>query len=110
MDWGLCDCVDQVGNVRKVPVFVIVLGYSRGTYIEFTERCDIHSFLRCLIYAIEYFGGIPKVMLTDQMKTVVLGMGDDRPLWHSLFADFAAAIGLVPKYSDLILMCCHMPN
>jgi hypothetical protein len=37
-------------------------------------------------------------MLTDQMKTVVLGMGDDRkPRWHSLFADFAAAIGLVPK-------------
>lgn len=98
VDWGLCDYVDQDGNVRKVPVFVMVLGYSRATYIEFTKRCDIHSFLRCLIHAFEYFGGIPKVMLTDQMKTVVLGMGDDRkPRWHSLFADFAAAIGLVPK-------------
>jgi transposase len=98
VDWGLCDYVDLDGTVRKVPVFVMVLGYSRATYIEFTKRCDIHSFLRCLIHAFEYFGGIPKVMLTDQMKTVVLGMGDDRkPRWHSLFADFAAAIGLVPK-------------
>ena len=98
VDWGLCDYIDQDGNVRKVPVFVMVLGYSRATYIEFSKRCDIHSFLRCLIHAFEYFGGIPKVMLTDQMKTVVLGMGDDRkPRWHSLFADFAAAIGLVPK-------------
>ncbi|MDA5111117.1 IS21 family transposase [Brevibacillus thermoruber] len=98
VDWGLCVYVDKDGNVRKVPVFVMVLGYSRATYIEFTKRCDIHSFLRCLIHAFEYFGGIPKVMLTDQMKTVVLGMGDDRkPRWHSLFADFAAAIGLVPK-------------
>jgi transposase len=98
VDWGLCEYVDQDGNVRKVPVFVMVLGYSRATYIEFTKRCDIYSFLRCLIHAFEYFGGIPKVMLTDQMKTVVLGMGDDRkPRWHSLFADFAAAIGLVPK-------------
>lgn len=98
VDWGLCVYVDKDGNVRKVPVFVMVLGYSRATYIEFTKRCDIRSFLRCLIHAFEYFGGIPKVMLTDQMKTVVLGMGDDRkPRWHSLFADFAAAIGLVPK-------------
>lgn len=98
VDWGLCDYVDLDGTVRKVPVFVMVLGYSRSTYIEFTKRCDIHSFLRCLIHAFEYFGGIPKVMLTDQMKTVVLGMGDDRkPRWHPLFADFAAAIGLVPK-------------
>lgn len=98
VDWGLCEYADQDGNVRKVPVFVMVLGYSRATYIEFTKRCDIHSFLRCLIHAFEYFGGIPKVMLTDQMKTVVLGMGDDRkPRWHSLFADFAAVIGLVPK-------------
>jgi len=38
------------------------------------------------------------VMLTDRMKTVVLGIGDDRkPRWHPLFADFAATLGMVPK-------------
>jgi hypothetical protein len=37
-------------------------------------------------------------MLTDQMKTVILGMGDDRkPGWHPLFEDFAATVGMVPK-------------
>lgn len=98
VDWGICETVDPEGQIHKVPVFVMVLGYSRSMYIEFTKRCDIHSFLRCLIHAFEYFGGIPKILLTDQMKTVVLGMGDDRkPRWHPLFADFAAAIGLVPK-------------
>lgn len=98
VDWGMCEYVDPEGQVHKVPVFVMVLGYSRAMYIEFTKRCDIHSFLRCLIHAFEYFGGIPKIMLTDQMKTVVLGMGEDRkPRWHPLFADFAAAMGLVPK-------------
>lgn len=98
VDWGLCEYVDVTGQVHKIPVFVMVLGYSRAMYVEFTKRCDIHSFLRCLVHAFEYFGGIPKVMLTDQMKTIVLGMGEDRrPRWHPLFADFAAAIGLVPK-------------
>jgi transposase len=98
VDWGLCDYEDEHGRKRKVPVFVMVLAYSRATYIEFTNRCDIHSFLRCMIHAFEYFGGIPQVMLTDRMKTVILGVGDDqKPRWHSLYEDFAAGIGLVTK-------------
>jgi transposase len=98
VDWGLCEYVDPEGTIRRAPVFVLVLGYSRTTYIEFAKRCDIHSFLRCLIHAFEYVGGIPKIMLTDQMKTVVLGKeSDGSPRWHRLFADFATAIGLVPK-------------
>ncbi|WP_338463378.1 IS21 family transposase [Brevibacillus borstelensis] len=98
VDWKICEYIDLNGEVRKIPVFTMVLGYSRAMYIEFTKRCDIHSFLRCLMNGLEYFGGVPKTMLTDQMKTVILGMGDDRkPRWHPLFEDFAAAIGLIPK-------------
>src|SRR5690606_32167157 len=98
VDWKICQYVDLDGEVRKIPVFAMVLGYSRAMYIEFVERCDIHSSLRCLIHALEYFGGVPKTMLTDQMKTVILGMGDDRkPRWHPLFEDFAATVGMVPK-------------
>jgi transposase len=98
VDWKICQYVDLDGEVRKIPVFAMVLGYSRAMYIEFVQRCDIHSFLRCLIHALEYFGGVPKTMLTDQMKTVILGMGDDRkPRWHPLFEDFAATVGMVPK-------------
>jgi len=98
VDWKICEYIDLNGEVRKIPVFAMVLGYSRAMYIEFTKRCDIHSFLRCLMNALEYFGGVPKTMLTDQMKTVMLGIGDDRkPRWHPLFEDFAATIGMVPK-------------
>lgn len=98
VDWKICEYIDLNGEVRKIPVFAMVLGYSRAMYIEFTKRCDIYSFLRCLMNALEYFGGVPKTMLTDQMKTVILGIGDDRkPRWHPLFEDFAATIGMVPK-------------
>lgn len=98
VDWKICEYIDLNGEVRKIPVFAMVLGYSRAMYIEFTKRCDLHSFLRCLMNALEYFGGVPKTMLTDQMKTVILGMGDDRkPRWHPLFEDFAVTIGMIPK-------------
>lgn len=98
VDWKICEYVDLDGVVRKIPVFAMVLGYSRDMYIEFVKRCDIHSFLHCMINALEYFGGVPKTMLTDRMKTVILGMGDKgTPHWHPLFEDFAATVGTVPK-------------
>jgi transposase len=51
-----------------------------------------------MIHALEYFCGVPKTVLTDPMKMVILGMRDDRkPQWHPLFEDFAATVGLVPK-------------
>lgn len=98
VDWGIADYVDEQGVLRKASVFVMTLGYFRAMYIEFSRRCDIRSFMRCFINAIEYFGGVPKVMLMDRMKTVILGIGDDRkPRWHPLFADFAATLGMIPK-------------
>ena len=51
VDWGIGEYVDEQGVLHKVPVFVMVLGYSRAVYIEFAKRCDIRSFLRCLIHS-----------------------------------------------------------
>lgn len=98
VDWGFCETVDANGRAHKLPVFVMVLGYSRATFVEYTRRCDIYSFLRCFVHAIEHFGGVPKIMLTDHMKTVVTGMNDDRtPQWNRMFEDFALSVGLTPK-------------
>lgn len=98
VDWGICAYIDEAGHERNIAVFVMVLGYSRAMYVEFARRCDIFSFLRCFVHAIEFFGGVPKIALTDHMKTVVLGMNEDRsPEWHALFRDFALSIGLTPK-------------
>lgn len=98
VDWGFCQYEDVKGRLHRMPVFVMVLGYSRAIYVEFTRRCDIYSFLRCFVHAIEHFRGVPKIMLTDHMKTVVTGMGDDhKPQWNQAFEDFAITIGLTPK-------------
>ncbi len=98
VDWGFCEYLDEHGTAHKVAMYVMILGYSRMRYVEFTKRCDMHSFLRCMMNAFMYFGGIPKVVLTDRMKTVLLGMGDDsKPRWHPRFEDFAASFGFIPK-------------
>lgn len=97
MDWGIMKYRDLSGEVRKVAVFVIVLGFSRTRYIEFSRRCDIWSLLRCLVHAFEYFGGIPQTILTDRMKTVIESTDHGKPVWQEKFQHFATEMGFVPK-------------
>jgi len=97
MDWCITHYLDENGNIHKVPVFVMILGYSRVKYIELAKRCDFYSLLRCIIHAFEYFGGVPEVVLTDNMKTVIDGREAGKPLWNSRFEDFAAEMGFIPK-------------
>ncbi len=99
VDWGEYTYIDEVsGEVRKLYLFVMVLGYSRAIYTEFANRCNANAFNRCLIHAFEYFGGVTDVLLTDRMKTVILGTDDDRkPIWNANFSDLAATLGFTPK-------------
>ena len=97
MDWGICHYTDSGGTLHKVPAFVMILGKSRVKYVEFTSRCDLNSLERCIVNAFSYFGGMPKEVLTDNMKTVVTGREAGKPVWNTRFADFAAELGFVPK-------------
>jgi transposase len=97
MDWGITHYIDERGNIHKTPAFIMILGSSRSKYVEFTKRCDFYSLLRCMVNAFEYYGGVPEVVLTDRMKTVVDGSEAGKPIWNSRFEDFAADMGFVPK-------------
>lgn len=97
MDWGYMDYRDLTGKIRKVACFVMILGYSRTRYIEFSRRCDEASLLRCMINAFEYFGGIPDVVLTDRMKTVIVSVDNGKPVWQETFKQFATDMNFIPK-------------
>lgn len=97
MDWGICQYLDQNEKLHKVAVFVMILGHSRTKYIEFVKRCDLRSMERCMLNAFQYFGGVPKEVLTDNMKTVVTGREAGKVIWNTQFADFAVEMGFVPK-------------
>ncbi len=97
MDWGITHYVDDEGSMHKTPVFVMILGYSRSKYVEFTKRCDFYSLSKCMVNAFEYYGGVPEVVLTDRMKTVIHGSEAGQPVWNTRFGDFSADMGFVPK-------------
>lgn len=99
VDWGIGFYQDEKdGRSHKVYVLVMVLGYSRAMYAEFSNHCDIHRFLRGLIQGFSYFGGVTDIVLSDQMKTVILGWDEKRkPIWHPLFLDVALTLGFIPQ-------------
>ena len=97
MDWGITHYIDEGSIIHKTPVFIMIMGNSRCKYVEFTKRCDFYSLLRCMVNAFEYFGGVPQIVLTDRMKTVIDGSEAGKPLWNKRFENFAADMGFIPK-------------
>ena len=95
-DWGEFQ-YEQDGVRRKLYGFTAILSYSRMRFVVFTKRCDAATMIRCLMEACEYFGGVPRTMLTDRMKSVLLQVEDGVLQWHPLFADFMVAIGVAPR-------------
>jgi len=93
--------IDEHGAVHKTPAFMMILGNSWVKYVEFTKRCDFYSLLRCIVKAFEYFGGVPQIVLTDRMKTVIDGSEAGKPLWNKRFEDFTIDMGFIPKVCRL---------
>lgn len=60
------------GKLRKAWVFVMTLCYSRRCFacIVFDQR--IETWIECHVRAIYYFGGVPKVVVPDNLKAAVV--------------------------------------
>lgn len=87
-------------GAAALSAFVATLGYSRASFVEFVTDEKLDTLLACHEHAFEVFGGVPRAILYDNMKTVVLtrdayGIGEHR--FQGAFLDFAGHYGFVPK-------------
>ena len=97
MDWSPLGRINHLGQSRKLSCFALTLGYSRALYGEFTVSEDLPTLVACHLNAFRYFGGVPREMLYDQMKTVVLSWSREHVEWNPQFADFAKTFGFAPR-------------
>jgi transposase len=98
VDWG--STWAQLGDTRiRVHLFVMVLGYSRRLYAEFTSDETLASLIRCHEHAFDWFGGLTEEILYDNPKTVVLKRDwAGRVIeWNPQFWDFARYYGFTPR-------------
>ncbi|MGH9644305.1 MAG: IS21 family transposase [Terriglobales bacterium] len=80
----------------RLSAFVATLGYSRATFVRFTEQEDFPAWRDCLRAAFEYFGGVPQEVLFDNAKPVIIERdlyGPGRHRWHAGMLQFARDLG-----------------
>jgi transposase len=96
IDWGECGRVPVGTTTRKVSVFVAVLCYSRLIFIEFALSQRKAEFYRCLVHALEFFGGSPRAVIFDNLKSAVLNGSGRASCFHPEFLALCGYFCLQP--------------
>jgi len=84
----------------KRYALLVVLGFSRLMWIRYFRRKDMRALLEGLEAAFTFFGGVPRELLFDQMKSVILRDErlNGRQLVHNAeFMRFSAHWGFTPR-------------
>lgn len=96
-DWGYLGTFLLDERLRKVYIFVIVLGYSRYLVAYCTNSMDLETLLLCHQRCFAMAGGIAEQIVYDNMKTVTIGRDlDHKPIWQARFLEFANYYGFRP--------------
>lgn len=85
------DVVDpHTGSVSTRQVFLATMGYSYLTYAEPVATQAIGDFIGALDRALQFFGGVPQVIVCDNLKSGVVRTDRYEPTLNQALADLAA--------------------
>lgn len=80
--------------------FVATLGYSRASYVKFGRNEDLEALRQGLYEAFDVFGGVPRHVLFDNPKTVVIerdAYGEGLHRWNEGLRQVAEECGFTPR-------------
>lgn len=101
IDWGeVRDMAfskpELAGHTRYF--FAARLKYRRSMYVSFHSDMQEETLLRCLIACFQTIGGVPWVVVTDNMKTAVLGRNEQfEPVWNPAYQKLAVEFTFHPE-------------
>jgi transposase len=88
----------MVGRARRVlSCFVMTLSYSRALYLEFFFDQTTENFLRGHVHAFQAWNGQPRVVLYDNLKSVVLERRGSQILFNPRLLELSAHYHFAPK-------------
>jgi len=77
VDWGEAWIIHN-GHRRKVQLFCMKWCYSKRVFVRAYDRANLESFLDGHVRAFERFGGVPKRIAYDNLKSAVIRVGKGR--------------------------------
>jgi hypothetical protein len=82
-------------RVRMAWAFIVTLAYSRLMYVHITFKLDSRAVIEGLEAAWDYFGGIAKILIVDNMAPVVDKADRYNPRINKTFLEYAQARGFI---------------
>ena len=77
--------------------FVMVLSWSRRIYLHFFLDAKMENFLRGHVGAFDAFGGLPRVILYDNLESAVLERQGEAIRFHPTLLEFAGHYRFEPR-------------
>lgn len=97
VDWAHFGKMTIGSATRRLYAFVMVLSWSRQIFLRFYLSAAMPSFLRGHALAFEFFEGIPRVLLYDNLKSAVLERAGDAIRFHPTLLELAAHYRYEPR-------------
>jgi len=79
----------ETGELIPVEVFVALLPNSQYTYVEASMSQKREDMIESMGNALSYFGGVPKAIVSDNLKSAVTRASKYEPDINRTFKDFA---------------------
>ena len=85
----------QSGKLRKSWAFVMTLSWSRHQYVEFVFDQKVATWLQCHRHAFEYFGGVPRRVVIDNLKAGIIRACWEEPQVQQAYGECAEHYGFL---------------
>lgn len=86
----------KTGEIHQVQIFVAVLGMSNYTFAEATWDQTIQSWVGSHVNTFEYFGGVPRLLVPDNLKSAVSKSNrydpDINPTYYEMASHYGTAV------------------
>ncbi len=97
VDWAFFGKMRIGRALRPLMAFVMVLSYSRMTFLHFYLNAAMGNFLRGHVQAFTLFQSCPRILLYDNLKSAVLERSGDAVHFHPRLLELAAHYHFQPR-------------
>lgn len=97
MDWGFTKVEAYDGSEYSAACFAMICHHCGQRYVEFFPNAKQENLFIGMIHGFRYMG-VPRYILTDNMKSVVVRRDQDgNPVWQKDYEQFMQTVGFQTK-------------
>lgn len=101
VDWADFGVVQFGKHQRRLSAFVMTLSYSRMIFLKFFFGMKMREFKQGHVEAFEFFGGVPRTVLHDNLKTGVSERLGKLIRFNDQFLEFASYYTFNPRAANV---------